>query len=419
MRWVPWPRHQPPVFSPVPLGALPAVTAAAMRIAGEPRPRLEAKLRRDFGADRAILCGSGTQALQLALLLARQRVGSDLVALPAFTCYDVATAAVGADARVLVYDIDPDTLGPDLESVERALRSGARTVVVAPLYGVPVDWRALEALSAQHGAVLVEDAAQGHGATWEGRSLGALGSLSILSFGRGKGWTGGAGGALLLRGRDRDPGGEAVDPGLPAVAGHGGPRVARELRTLAGAVGQAVVGGPAMYALPSSIPWIGLGRTRYRSPGPITAMTRAAAALLLRSDEHAAREVDIRRVHGAWYSEWLEARSGMDPVPLAPGAVPGYLRFPVRLPAGWRTFADSRRARRLGIAASYPTALLDLEAVRARFSADIAACPGADLLARTLFTLPTHSALTPGERDSVVAILDAKSRESPVRARAG
>jgi perosamine synthetase len=419
MTRVPWSRHQPPVFSPIPLSALPAATTAAMRLAGDPRPSLEGKLRRDFAADRAILCGSGTQALQLALLLARQRVASDLVALPAFTCYDVATAAVGADARVLVYDIDPDTLGPDLESLERALGAGARTVVVAPLYGVPIDWRALEALSAQHGAVLVEDAAQGHGATWEGRPLGALGSLSVLSFGRGKGWTGGAGGALLLRGRDRDPGGEAVDPELAAVPGHGGPRLARELRTLAGALGQAAVGRPAMYALPSSIPWIGLGRTRYRSPGPVTAITRAAAALLLRSDEHAVREVDIRRAHGAWYSEWLQARAGMDPVPLVPGAVAGYLRFPVRLPAGGRTVADGRRARRLGIAASYPTALLALDAVRNRLPAGIAPCPGADLLARTLFTLPTHSALTPGERDSVVAILDAITQESPVRARAG
>jgi dTDP-4-amino-4,6-dideoxygalactose transaminase len=99
--------------------------------------------------------------------------------------------------------------------------------------------------------------------------------------------------------------------------------------------------------------------------------------------------------------------------------VPGYLRFAVRLPAGRRTVADSRRARRLGIAASYPTALLALQAIRTRLAGDVVACPGADLLARTLFTLPTHSALTPGERDSVVDVLDARARESPVRARAG
>lgn len=403
---VPWPRHQPPVHSPIPLAALPAAIAAAARVARDPRSALEDALCRDLGAQRAILCGSGTQALQLALLLARQRVGSDTVALPAFTCYDVATAAAGADARVVLYDIDPETLGPDLDSLDDALRHGARTIVVAPLYGVPVDWRALEAVSARYGAVLVEDAAQGHGASWEGRPIGALGPLSVLSFGRGKGWTGGSGGALMLRGIGPDD--EAIGQELRAVPRPDDPRPDQELRLLAGAIGQTAASRPALYALPSSVPWIGLGQTRYRSPTPLRSITRAAAALLLQSKERAAREAEVRRAHGAWYLEHLQASSDLVPVPLVPGALAGYLRFPVRLPAGWGAFTDARRARRLGVAPSYPTALIVLEAVRTRLAGYAAACPGAGQLARTLFTLPTHSALTPGERHCIVAMLDAR-----------
>jgi len=415
-RVLPWARHQPPVFSPIPPGALPAAVAAAARIAGDPRPDLEAKLCRDFGAGRAILCGSGTQALQLGILVARDRADSDLVALPAFTCYDVATAAAGAGARVVLYDIDPETLGPDMESFERALREGARTVVVAPLYGVPVDWKAVEAVSSGYGAVLVEDAAQGHGATWEGRPIGSIGSLSVLSFGRGKGWTGGGGGALLLRGQGAE--GEVVGPRLDALLRRNDPGLAQELRTLAGATGQTAVGNPALYALPSSLPWIGLGQTRYRSPGPVTAITRAAASLVLRSSEHAAREAEVRRANGAWYLQRLRGGSGPGPVHVLPGAVAGYLRFPIRLPDGWGTFTDARLARRLGIAPSYPTALFALDAVRARLVAGGGAFRGADHLARTLFTLPTHSALTPEERSSIMVMLESKAPDSRPRARA-
>lgn len=388
--------------------------AAAARFAGDPRPALEEKIRQDFGAEEVVLCGSGTQSLQRALLVARTRVGSDPVALPAFTCYDVATAAAGADARIVLYDIDPHTLGPDLESLRRALGAGARTVVVAPLYGVPVDWHGLEELAGPYGALLLEDAAQGHGATWEDRPLGALGSVSVLSFGRGKGWTGGGGGALLLRGRDA--GDAAARPDRAAGREPLDPRIVQELRILVAALAQGVASRPPLYSLPASIPWLRLGRTEYRPPGPIRPITRAAAALLLRSDDPSRREVDVRRATGAWYSERLETGYGLDSVPLVPGSRPGYLRYPVRLPAGWGAFADARRARRLGIAASYPTALSALEAVRSRLAADTGACPGADDLARTLFTLPTHSALTASERDAIVAMLDVKAEDARRRA---
>ncbi len=108
------------------------------------------------------------------------------MALPAFTCYDIASAAVGAGVRVALYDVDPDTLGPDPASLERVLAAGAGAVVAGPLYGVPLEWDALRALADRHGALLIEDAAQGHGASWRGRPLGSLGDLSVLSFGRGK-----------------------------------------------------------------------------------------------------------------------------------------------------------------------------------------------------------------------------------------
>jgi hypothetical protein len=262
-------RALPPVLSPLSASAL--VRAAAAGAAASSCPRLHDLLRDRYSADRVVLTDSGTHALQLALTaaLSRSSAGQRIVALPAYCCYDVATAAVGANARIALYDVDPDTLAPDAASLEQAFRAGARAAVIAPLYGVPAAWSPLESIAAQHGALLIEDAAQGHGAQLDGRVLGSIGQLSVLSFGRGKGWTGGAGGALLARG-DAPP----IDAdGL--AEGTGG------IRTWMAAAAQWLLARPSLYGVPSSLPFLGLGETHYRQPSPAASMPGSVAALIL------------------------------------------------------------------------------------------------------------------------------------------
>lgn len=150
--------HQPPVYSPLPRAAVIAAVRETASGRAHTCGRLEDLLRREYTADQVILCASGTMALQLAIRAALDQAGAATpVALPAFTCYDVATAAVGADARIALYDVDPHTLGPDLDSLDAALRNGAGVIVVAHLFGVPVDWESVERLAAEHGAIIVEE----------------------------------------------------------------------------------------------------------------------------------------------------------------------------------------------------------------------------------------------------------------------
>jgi len=152
-----------------------------------------------FDADAVVLCDSGTSALALALRVA-ELTHPGPVAAPGYACFDMATALDASGAVVRLYDLDPTTLGPDLESLDRVLAAGARRVIVAPLYGLPLEWEALQTRCDAVGAILIEDAAQGSGAEWNGRSHGSLGQIAVLSFGRGKGRTAGGGGALLLSG---------------------------------------------------------------------------------------------------------------------------------------------------------------------------------------------------------------------------
>lgn len=390
-------RHQLPVYSPISLAALARGGAGA---GPEGLASLEAALAPAYHADRVALVQGGTAALQLAIDTAiRHRGLPRLVALPAFCCYDVASAAVGADCRIALYDVDPATLQPDPDSLARVLGSGAGVVVAVELYGVPLEWEPLRALADAHGAVLIEDAAQGHGGRWHGRPLGSLGDLSVLSFGRGKGWTGGAGGAILLRsGFAR----AALPERSPADTAAG---VRVGLRYLA----QWIVGRPGVYRIPRSIPALGLGETLYHEPAPPAAMPSLAAAVALATRDAAEREAGLRRSNARRYEDALRGLNPFGGIPAPAGSEAGYLRYPVRVPDA-RDVASRGENQRLGIAPSYPTTLADLPVVRSRRAAEHEALPGAGQLVRELITLPTHSRLTARERSRIIDVVRAAAR---------
>jgi perosamine synthetase len=391
-------RRQPPVYSPVTLAGLWEALRPHVRVQPDPRDGLAELLARAYSADQALLFGTGTQALQVALEVALRRTRGSVVALPAFTCFDVAAAAVGAGARIELYDLDPATLSPDVDSLNRALARGARVAVIAPLYGFPVDWDAVETSLARHGALGVEDAAQGSQAKWRGRVVGSLGSISVLSFGRGKGWSGAAGGALLLRGSAARWGVERRS------GGHSGQSA--ELRVLARLLGQWALGRPGVYGIPAALPWLRLGETVYRDPQPPRAMAWAAAACVAALRGPAEREATARRANGSALVAALESRApGLLIRPL-PGAEPAYLRLPVRLARGLASLGSPpQRARSLGVLPSYPSPLAAVPEVRARLRTACERFAGAEALSRELFTVPTHSLVTEAERQEMLRLL--------------
>jgi perosamine synthetase len=384
-------RRLPPVHSPI----APSRTAAALlngREARDARDRLSGLLGERFAADRVVLTDSGTHALQLALLLARMRTGRERVALPAYTCYDLVTAALGAGATPDFYDLDPDTLLPEPPSLRRALERSPAALVVVHHFGIPTPISPVTADAEAAGAWIIEDAAQAHGGRLDGRPLGSLADLGVLSFGRGKGWTGGGGGALLLRGEAADSAGELAS----RLAPPGGPA-----SPALGLAAQWLLARPSLYALPAALPWLGLGETHYRAPSEPAGMPPRVAAVVLANAGKADAEIGIRRRN----ADRLRTASGDTALRSPPDrGEPGYLRLPLRLPGRPATAVCDGRARRLGILPSYPRPLPALDAVAAAGAARDA-LPGAATLARELFTAPTHSFLRPGDLERVAATL--------------
>jgi dTDP-4-amino-4,6-dideoxygalactose transaminase len=135
-------------------------------------------------------------------------------------------------------------------------------------------------------------------------------------------------------------------------------------------------------------------------------MARAAAILIRETHAAAEREAAIRRRHARDYRRRIHFRPGVSAVSPPGDAVPGYLRMPIRLAGGLAGFAAPHRARRLGIASGYPSTLAALPAIRQRLVGDEQRWPGAEVLARELVTVPTHSRVSTGERDAIVELLN-------------
>ena len=338
-----------------------------------------------YGPREILLTESGTTALTAALIgvLGNQRGGA--VALPAYGCYDLATAADGANAAVLLYDLDPHTLAPDLTQVHDALRRGAAAVVVVHPYGYPLDLSELKRLAGETGAVVIEDAAQVAGARVDGRPVGTQGSLAVLSFGRGKGHTGGSGGALLAY---DDAGARAVQRVRDLL---GAPRRGwPEFLTVAA---QLVFDRPSLYAFPAALPFLHLGETIYRTPQPMRQASGVAAPVVVATWPLADREVETRRRNADRLLSALRWQVGFETINARSDTQPGYLRLPVLASPRVRRFAIEPMARRLGVMPGYPSALCDLERFRPRCVNRDADFGGSRFLSARLCTLPTHGRL--------------------------
>lgn len=394
-------RRQPPVYSPVSASQIVGAAGAAARWGDRERAALADELRDRFAADEAILTASGTHALQLALR-AVPTVGrrGRVVALPGYSCFDLVTAAVAADAGVRFYDVDPLSLAPDIDSVRRVLREGVSAVVAANLYGYPLDWGTLEAVTDAAGVPLIEDAAQGIGTRTDRGAGGALGAATVLSFGRGKGWTGGGGGALLFRGERADWIERAE---LEEI------RTVEEAR--AGLVTMAAwgLGRPLLYWIPTSIPALGLGETHYREPTRARSISSFCAALARRTARPALQAIGARRRTAGRLKSRIEEASGersgvrvCEPCGGAEAAT--FLRLPAIAGTPGRKREVLRVGRDLGVASGYPTPLHRLPQSRLVATGDAPKLPGSDALAQSLVTLPAHRWVGTREEAAIVRL---------------
>lgn len=134
-----------------------------------------------LGAGHGVAVCNGTAALEVALWAAGIGAGDEVI-LPSFTIVSCLVAVLRVGAVPVLVDVDPDTWGMDVTAVARRITPRTRALMPVHMYGHPVDMDPLMDLAAQHGLVVVEDAAEVHGAEYKGRKCGTLGHVSAWSF---------------------------------------------------------------------------------------------------------------------------------------------------------------------------------------------------------------------------------------------
>jgi dTDP-4-amino-4,6-dideoxygalactose transaminase len=363
----------PPAGSPI----TPAECARALGTR-DPAQALIAGLRAILGLESVALYASGREALRVAFTHLASQSGRAEVAVPAYTCFSVAAAAVAAGLRVRLVDVTP--AGQiDLESLARTPLEDVSALLVSSLFGVPEPIGAIRERSRAAGCAVIDDAAQSLGAqSPEGRA-GARGQVGVLSFGRGKPLSALGGGALVWN----DP-----DPSIPAPP----PAAARRLAGVARALAYDLALHPVLFLWLASVPSLGIGETRFEpdfTRGGIDGASLALAAALVPGLERACRE---RAERAERIGALLRDETGFVPLLAGEGAEGCYPRLGVLAPSAYAREAALEALTPLGAARSYPVPLDQVAALRAHLIGE-SALPGAREFSARVFTLPTHKGL--------------------------
>ncbi|HXH84812.1 MAG TPA: DegT/DnrJ/EryC1/StrS family aminotransferase [Candidatus Tectomicrobia bacterium] len=317
--------------------------------------RLRARLAELFEGAEVVPCGSGRVAIELALRALGVGAGDEVV-VPTFCCRSIMPPILALGATPVLADAGPD-LNVSVATVDAALTTRTRAVIVPHLFGNPADVDGIEALCRPRGIAVIDDAAQALGATRSGRPVGAFGSAGIVSFGRGKVCFGTGGGALVTADTDvaaraasvtltTAPAGRAAVDALSVLVWRRWRRVTLPALRLV-----------SRFSRPP-------GRAAYRRE----AMRNIDAAVALTLLATLPDNVRARRARVARYRSVLEGCEGVDLVPHGPGSA--CLTQVVRVAGadGDRAAAVLARLRASGVEADRSYRPLHLMPAYARFA---------------------------------------------------
>jgi len=167
------------------LAAVSNVFESTQFVLGKEVTAFEEEFAAFSGAKYGIAVNSGTSALHLALLAAGVGPGDEVITVP---CTFVATVAAVeyTGAKPVFVDVDPVTYTMDPSKIEAAITPRTKAILPVHLYGNPADMDPILEIARRRGLLVIEDAAQAHGAEYKGRRCGSMGDLGCFSFYPGK-----------------------------------------------------------------------------------------------------------------------------------------------------------------------------------------------------------------------------------------
>ena len=137
------------------------------------------------GTRHAIAVGSGTEALWLAMLAAGIGAGDEVITSP-MSFFATVEAIHFTGAKPVFVDIDPDTYTMDPAALEGAVTSRTKAIIPVQLFGQAADMDPIVKFARERGVLVIEDAAQAHGARYKNKRVGSIGDAGCFSFYPGK-----------------------------------------------------------------------------------------------------------------------------------------------------------------------------------------------------------------------------------------
>ena len=165
--------------------AISTILESSQFVLGEEVAAFEREFAAYCGASQGIAVNSGTSALHLALLAAGIGPGDEVITVP-FTFVATVSAICYTGATPVFVDIEPDYYTMDVSKIEAAITPRTRAIMPVHLYGQPADMNPILEIARRRGLTVIEDAAQAHGAEYQGRRCGSLAEIAGFSFYPGK-----------------------------------------------------------------------------------------------------------------------------------------------------------------------------------------------------------------------------------------
>lgn len=172
-----------------------AVLDSGRYLQGQYVEEFEDKWAAAVGVDHAVAVSNGTTAIQLALNALGLQPGDEVI-VPSISFGSTATAIVHQAGVPVFADVDRELYTLDPDDLERCLSDRTEAILPVHLYGHPAEMDEILAFAAEHDLAVIEDAAQAHGATYRGDTVGSIGDIGCFSFYATKNITTGEGGII-------------------------------------------------------------------------------------------------------------------------------------------------------------------------------------------------------------------------------
>ena len=170
-----------PIIEDEEINAVVEVMKSGMIAQGPKVMEFEKEFAEYVGAKYGIATNSGTSALHVAVLAAGIGKGDEVITSP-FTFAATGNSILYTGARPVFVDVDEDTFTLDPSKIEDAITENTKAIMPVQLYGQSADMNPIMEIAKEHDLIVIEDAAQAHGAEYNGEKVGNLGDMACFSF---------------------------------------------------------------------------------------------------------------------------------------------------------------------------------------------------------------------------------------------